>query len=177
MRAILASRAALSLGIGVWITFDQYFRVHNATFGLLALAVFGLGFALLNGVTTSIWGRGLVAIENMPLTVVAFLVGLLAALVPSASGQITPEASFLAMVTIWGIISGAFELYLARRAGFRSTEGRDSLINACMGLALGVLFLLAQPDIVSAVGFFGAYLVMTGVHLGIAAASPVKQQA
>jgi hypothetical protein len=40
---------------------------------------------------------------------------------------------------------------------------------------LAVLFLLAPLDIVSQVGFFGAYLMMSGVHIGIAAASPAAK--
>jgi hypothetical protein len=52
--------------------------------------------------------------------------------------------------------------------------GKDNLLNAGFGLLLGVLFLIAPLDIVSAVGFFGAYLVLTGTHLGISAATPKK---
>jgi hypothetical protein len=37
-----------------------------------------------------------------------------------------------------------------------------------------LLFLIVPLDIVSAVGFFGAYLVLSAVHLGISAATPTK---
>jgi hypothetical protein len=45
MRQSNALRAAVSLGVGLFITFSQ---LHNATIGLLALAIFSLGFAITN---------------------------------------------------------------------------------------------------------------------------------
>jgi hypothetical protein len=72
------------------------------------------------------------------------------------------------------LIAGSFELYLARREGFATRMGKDSLLNAGFGLLLGLLFLIAPLDIVSAVGFFGAYLVLSATHLGISAGTPKK---
>jgi hypothetical protein len=147
----------------------------------VALGIFGLGFAFLNGISSVIFQKGLSAIENIPLTMVALLIGIFALMAPnSISGAIETTVSsatsdalaFKFLVTGWGIIAGAFELYQSRRAGFRSANGRDLLINASMGLLLAVLFLLAPLDIVSQVGFFGAYLLMSGVHGAISAASP-----
>jgi len=81
--------------------------------------------------------------------------------------------AFIGLITVWGLVAGAFELYLARRSGFSTTVGRDYLLSATLSIVLGLLFLVAPLDIVSAVGFFGAYLVISGVQLGVAAASPV----
>lgn len=169
MRWINASRAAVSFVIGIFITFSQS---HEASIGLLALGLFGIGYAVANGVTTSVFGKGLLAIENMPLTISAFTIGLLALLVPAANPG-AQHAAFIFLVTGWALVSGSFELYLARRAGFKSQNGRETLINSVFSLLLGVLFLIAPLDVVSAVGFFGAYLIMSAVHLGIAAGSPV----
>jgi hypothetical protein len=163
-RIAQAARAAISLAVGLFLTFSQS---HGAEIGLVALGIFGLGF--------------LSAIENVPLTMVALLIGIFALMAPnSISGAIETTVStstsdalaFKFLVTGWGIIAGAFELYQSRRAGFRSAAGRDLLINASMGLLLAVLFLLAPLDIVSQVGFFGAYLLMSGVHGAISATSP-----
>jgi hypothetical protein len=170
MKIVIALRATIAMIVGLFITFNQS---HSAATGLLALAIFGLGFAVLNGVGTMVWGKGLIAVENMPLTVAAFIIGLLALLVPQTDPQ-AQALAFIYLVTGWGLISGSFELYLARRAGFGTQQGKDNSINAGFGLLLGVLFLVAQLDVVSAVGFFGAYLVLTAVHLGIAAATPTK---
>lgn len=170
MRIVLALRAAISMAIGLFITFSQS---HSAATGLLSLAIFGLGFALANGVSTAIWGKGLTAVENMPLTVAGFIIGLLAILVPGNDAT-AQQLAFIYLVTGWGLIAGSFELYLARRSGFGSRAGKDSLINACFSLLLGLLFLAAPLDIISAVGFFGAYLVLSATHLAIAAGTPAK---
>lgn len=180
-RIAQGARAAISLAVGLFLTFSQS---HGAEIGLIALGIFGLGFALLNGFASVLFQKGLSAIENVPLTMVALLIGIFALMAPnSISGAIEATVSsatsdalaFKFLVTGWGIIAGAFELYQSRRAGFRSTTGRDLLINASMGLLLAVLFLLAPLDIVSQVGFFGAYLLMSGVHGAISAASPTTK--
>jgi hypothetical protein len=177
-RIAQAARAAISLAVGLFLTFSQS---HGAEIGLIALGMFGLGFAILNGFASVIFQKGLSAIENVPLTMVALLIGIFALMAPnSISGAIDATVSsatsdalaFKFLVTGWGIIAGAFELYQSRRAGFGSANGRDLLINASMGLLLAVLFLLAPLDIVSQVGFFGAYLLMSGVHGAISATSP-----
>jgi uncharacterized membrane protein HdeD (DUF308 family) len=182
-RIAQAARAAISLAVGLFLTFSQS---HGAEIGLIALGVFGLGFAILNGFASVIFQKGLSAIENVPLTMVALLIGIFALMAPnSVSGAIETSVSsatsdalaFKFLVTGWAIIAGAFELYQSRRAGFRSANGRDLLINASMGLLLAALFLLAPLDIVSQVGFFGAYLLMSGVHGAIAAASPTTNPA
>jgi hypothetical protein len=101
------------------------------------------------------------------------IVGLAALLVPATD----PEASalvFVYLVTGWGLIAGAFEMYLARRSGFATRFGKDSLISASLSLLVGLLFLAVPLDIISAVGFFGAYLVLSAVHLGISATTPSK---
>jgi hypothetical protein len=166
MRQSNALRAAVSLGVGLFITFSQ---LHNATIGLLALAIFSLGFAITNSLGSIVWGKGLVAIEAMPLTVVSLLVGVFALM--AMSGE-SAQTAFIGLVTVWGLVSGAFELYLARRASMKSTQGREFLMSAILSATLGLLFLVAPLDIVSAVGFFGAYLIVSGVQLGVAAATP-----
>jgi hypothetical protein len=170
MRQSNALRAAVSLGVGLFITFSQ---LHNATIGLLALAIFSLGFAITNSLGSIVWGKGLVAIEAMPLTVVSLLVGVFALM--AMSGE-SAQTAFIGLVTVWGLVSGAFELYLARRASFKSTEGREFLMSAILSATLGLLFLVAPLDIVSAVGFFGAYLIVSGVQLGVAAATPTSSK-
>ena len=170
MNFVFAARAAISFGVGIFITFNQS---HSAVTGLLALAIFGIGFALLNAIASTVWGKGLFSLENFPLTLAALIVGLAALLVPATD----PEASalvFVYLVTGWGLISGAFEMYLARRSGFATRFGKDSLISASLSLLVGLLFLAVPLDIISAVGFFGAYLVLSAVHLGISATTPSK---
>ena len=170
MKFVFAARAAISFGVGIFITFNQS---HSAATGLLALAIFGLGYAVLNGIGSLVWGKGIFSIENLPLTLAAVIVGLAALLAPATE----PNAAalvFVYLVTGWGLISGALEMYLARRSGFVTRFGKDSLISASLSLLVGLLFLAVPLDIISAVGFFGAYLVLSAVHLGISATTPSK---
>jgi uncharacterized membrane protein HdeD (DUF308 family) len=170
LQRILGARSAVSIAVGLFITFTQS---HSAATGLFALAIFGIGFAIANVVAT-IWAKGkYLSVESLPFTLIALAVGLFAAFIP----QTEPTAQALAFVYLvagWAVISGAMELYLANRAGFRTRSGKDGLISAGLGLALGLLFLIATLEIVSAVGFFGTYLVISGVHLAIAALTPQK---
>lgn len=170
MKFILAARALISFGVGIYITFNQS---HSATTGLFALGIFGIGFAILNAIASQVWAKGLFTLENLPLTIAALVVGVSALLVPTGDLQ-AAGLVFIFLVAGWGLTAGAFELYLARRSGFATRSGKDNLISAGLALSLGLLFLIVPLDIVSAVGFFGAYLVLSAVHLGISAGTPTK---
>lgn len=170
MQKILGVRAIIFVAVGLFITFTQS---HSAATGLLALAIFGIGLAVAN-IAATIWDkRSYLSVESLPLTLISLAVGLFAALIPQ-SNPTAQALAFVYLVSGWAVVSGAIELYLANRIGFRTRSGKDGLITAVLGLAIGLLFLIAPLDIVSAVGFFGAYLVICGVHLGIAALTPQK---
>jgi uncharacterized membrane protein HdeD (DUF308 family) len=170
LQKVLGVRAVIFVAVGLFITFTQS---HSAAIGLLALAIFGIGLAVANIVAT-IWDkRSYLSVESLPLTLISLAAGLFAALIP----QTDPTAQALAfvyLVSSWAVVSGAIELYLANRSGFRTRTGKDGLITAVLGLGLGLLFLIVPLDIVSAVGFFGAFLVICSVHFAIAALTPQK---
>ena len=170
MQKVLGVRAINFVTVGLFITFTQS---HSAATGLLALAIFGIGLAVTN-IAATIWDKkSYLSIESLPLTLISLAVGLFAVLIPQT--DTTAQAlAFVYLVSGWAVVAGAIELYLANRSGFRTRAGKDGLITAVLGLALGLLFLIAPLDIVSAVGFFGAYLAICGVHLGIAALTPQK---
>jgi hypothetical protein len=170
VKFVFAARAAISFGVGIFITFNQS---HSAATGLFALGIFGIGFAILNATGSQVWAKGIFSLENFPLTLAALIVGVAALLVPTSDLQ-AAALVFTSLVAGWGLIAGALELYLARRSGFGTRAGKDNLISAVLSLGVGLLFLIAPLDIVSAVGFFGAYLVLSAVHLGISAATPTK---
>lgn len=169
MRLSSGLRAALSLVVGFFITFSQ---LHSADIGLLSLGVYGIGLSLITLAVHFIGKRGIATIEAIPFAIIALIIGVFALLVPE--GDQTQIAGFIALVTAWGLLSGVLELYAARKEKMSTRAGRDYLINAVFALLLGALFLFAPLDIVSAVGFFGAYLVISAVHLGISAATPAK---
>ena len=170
MQKVLGVRAIIFVAVGLFITFTQS---HSAATGLFALAIFGIGLAVAN-IAAAIWDkRNYLSVDSLPLTMISLIAGLFAALIP----QTDPTAQalvFVYLVSGWAVVAGALELYLANRSGFRTRAGKDGLITAVLGLALGLLFLITPLDVVSAVGFFGAYLVICGVHLGIAALTPQK---
>ena len=170
MQKVLGVRAIIFVAVGLFITFTQS---HSAATGLLALAIFGIGLAVSNIAATTWDKKSYLSIESLPLTLISLAVGLFAVLIPQT--DTTAQAlAFVYLVSGWAVVAGAIELYLANRSGFRTRAGKDGLITAVLGLAIGLLFLIAPLDIVSAVGFFGAYLVICGVHLGIAALTPQK---
>ena len=170
MQKVLGVRAIIFVAVGLFITFTQS---HSAATGLMALAIFGIGLAVTN-IAATIWDKkSYLSIESLPLTLISLAVGLFALLIPQT--DTTAQAlAFVYLVSGWAVGAGAIELYLANRSGFRTRAGKDGLITAVLGLAIGLLFLIAPLDIVSAVGFFGAYLVICGVHLGIAGLTPQK---
>jgi len=148
--------------VGLFITF---FQSHGPEVGLFSFtafaAIFGLGAIIASRTERTMLPLGLAALVSLGLAG--------AALTQSQPMQIT---LFLSVVAFWASIAGIYELYLAWRAGLAERAGRDLLISSVLTFGLALLFLVGNLDIVSAVGFFGAYLILLGVHWGIAAAGP-----
>jgi hypothetical protein len=155
-------RPIAALPVGLFITFYQ---AHGPDVGLISFAA----FAAILGI------GGLVAARSTKGSSIPALVALIA-LVLAVFALIQPQSLmtvlFSSVVAFWASLTGALELYQAKKVGFAERLGRDLLISALLTLGLALLFLIASLDIVSAVGFFGAYLILLGVHWGIAAAGP-----
>ena len=164
MRLLLILRTAICLEVGLTITFSQS---HNALVGLASLTSFGVGYAMVSVFVALLQRKRLNAYDTLPLTAVALAIGLIAAQIPSA--EALPWFRYL--VAAWGLASALFEVVMARRSGFKSLRGRENLVSAVLGFILGVLFLVGNLRAVDAVGFFGAYMMICAVHLGISAAS------
>lgn len=146
MRRIKSLRALASIAVGLFVTFWQ---AHHAAVGLVALAI----FTILYGLRT-LFG----APKYFPIALIA----LITAFISASSLQENSNATFILLVAIWGAAQAATDCI-----------NRD-VISAVLAALLALLFALVPLDIVSAVGFFGAYLIVSGVHLGIAAYSPKK---
>lgn len=146
MRRIKSLRALASIAVGLFVTFWQ---AHHAAVGLVALAI----FTILYGLRT-LFG----APKYFPIALIA----LITAFISAGSLQENSNATFILLVAIWGAAQAATDFI-----------NRD-VISAVLASVLALLFALVPLDIVSAVGFFGAYLIVSGVHLGIAAYSPKK---
>lgn len=179
MRSLFAVRTIVSFLAGVYVVFNQG---HYVAVSLVALAGFGIALGL-GQITVAIIGRGgLAAIESIPSSIISLTTGLLAALAAAQVIQSNAPAhqtiqQFGWLVTGWALTSGAFELYLARRAGFKKPIGRDWAIIAGLSLVLGLINLAIPMDRTTTVGMFIAYLMFSAVHLGIAATSPATVDA
>lgn len=155
-------RPISAIPVGLFITFSQ---AHGPDIGLITFAWFVAAF-----------GVGSIAFSKadrtqLPLGV-AGVVSVVLALVALTQESELQLGLFLSVVGFWATVTAIYELYLAKRAGFSERSGRDFLISSVLTFGLGLLFLVANLDSVSAVGFFGAYLILIGVHWGIAAAGP-----
>ena len=144
MRRIKSLRALASIAVGIFVAFWQS---HDAAVGLVALAIFTIFYGL-----RTLFGSP----KYFPISVIALITAFLAAT------NLESFSTFVVLVTIWGLAQASIDFL------------NKDLISAMLALLLAFLFALVPLDIVSAVGFFGAYLIVSGVHLGIAAYSPKK---
>ena len=166
MRLLLILRAAVFIGVGMFITFTQ---AHTYATGLVALTVFGFGYALVSVVALAVKRSQLPVVETSLLTLFALLVGVGAGLIAA-----DPHLWLEKLFAVWGLASGLTELIQAFRVGRTTNRGRELLISGGLSTAFGVLFAAVQLAELDTVGFFGAYLILSAVHLGIAAASERK---
>jgi hypothetical protein len=146
VRRIKSLRALASIAVGLFVTFSQS---HHAAVGLVAIA----SFTILYGLRTLFASP-----KYFPIALIALITAFIAA----TSFQENSDATFVMLVAIWGVSQAAIDLI-----------NRDA-ISASLAFLLAALFALVPMDMVSAVGFFGAYLIVSGVHLGIAAYTPKK---
>ena len=174
MRLLSGARALAGFAAGVFLVFNQG---HYVQFSLVALAIFGLGTAIAQ-ISVALFGpASLSAAESVPTSIMSLTIGLLALLaeLQNAGHAADPAQTievFRWLLIGWALTSGAFELYLARRYGFKTPVGRDFLILSFFGLALGLIGLVIHLDRTTTVGLLVTYLFFSAVHLGIAAASP-----
>jgi hypothetical protein len=154
-------RAAIFFLAGIFITFsaDHGYLIGQQllTFVLGGLAVAGFVLIAL---------KKEIARADLMLVILAFLVTVGSFFTISAS-----EASLYFLVSLWGMGAGAIELFAMRPLGFKTRAGQERFLSGLFSVAIGAL-LLAPLDVVSAVGFLGAYFAVSGVHWGIAAGTP-----
>ncbi len=144
MRRIKSLRAIASIAVGLFVTFWQS---HDAAVGLVALSIFTVCYGL-----RTLFGSP----KYFPIALIALITAFISAT------NIESVSLFVILVAIWGAAQAAIDFV------------NQDLIGAALAVLLALLFALVPLDVVSAVGFFGAYLIVSGVHLGIAAYSPKK---
>lgn len=168
MRFTLAVRAILAFAGGLVITFAQS---HAAEIGVVTFASFLTASGVLVTFMNLVSHKTPTSIQEVPVSIFALILGILAFMVPLNQGEFT-HLGLIWLVASWGIVAGAFELYAAYSAGFKTQTGRERSISAGLALVLGTIYLTLPLDEISTVGLIGAYLVLSAVHLGISAASP-----
>jgi uncharacterized membrane protein HdeD (DUF308 family) len=182
---IPALRAVVALVVGFAITFTP---AHSAEFGLIAFGCFAVvaGAILLAGSFGPAWvtggdlaSRGLFTVQG----VVTVLAGIAALALPAGGTNY-----FVFVVSAWAIVSGALELVSGIRARTRLPGARDWMFIGGLTLLLAIGFLVVPPGYnqtlggieqikgqltasVVLVGMFGAWAIVAGVLLGIAAVS------
>jgi uncharacterized membrane protein HdeD (DUF308 family) len=178
-----AGRAILALVLGLVITFTAG---HTAAFGLVAFGAFA--------VASGLWlGAGSFGPKADAVTRTAFRAQAVVTLVAGIAALVLPGAGIGYLIWIvsgWAIVTGALELVSGIRARGRASW-TDRVTVGALTLVLGAVVLVIPPGIadrfsgdkgvegmltsaIVVVGVLGAWAVVTGVLLGIAAASPRK---
>ena len=152
-------RGLLALVPAAIITFSQN---HSPEFGLLVFGAWAIVAGLVVGALSIrlIGDRGIRSLF-LVTAVVTVVAGLLAVSVPGALPFL------LYLVSVWASVTGFVELYAGLRARGRTAAARDWIAAGGFTALLAIVFLLLPPDVVTAVGLLGGYLVILGVYLVI----------
>ncbi|CAN5226054.1 hypothetical protein BH11ACT3_BH11ACT3_04880 [soil metagenome] len=176
------SRAVLALALGLVITFNAD---HSAPLGLVVFGVFAVATAAAIGAAS--W--------RSPADTTArgsFLAQAAVTLVAGIAALVRPDGGVHYLVLVvsgWAIIAGALELVSGIRARGRAFATSDWIITGALTVLLGIVVLVVPPDLavhfegekgvegmltssIVIVGVLGFWGIITGVLLGIAAASP-----
>lgn len=182
-----AGRALLALALGLVITFTTG---HTAAFGLVAFGVFAV-------VSGSLMAVGSFGPRSEPIARTAFRAQAVVTVVAGIAALAVPGGGMGYLIWIlsgWAIVAGALELVSGIRARGRAAAWTDWLTVGGLTAVLGAAVLIVPPDIadrftgdkgveglltspIIVVGMLGAWAIVTGVLLAIAAASPKQARA
>ncbi|MBC9955251.1 DUF308 domain-containing protein [Leucobacter sp. cx-42] len=157
-RGVRIARAIVLFAVGMIVTFSATMH-SNFNFDFLVTAG---GLAIIGIMHLVEWfARKDEARSVMPLLL--GLVSLVATVVLPMTGEVV---GYAIIVAVWALISGLLEFVaMVTQPGTR----QDPALIGAAGLLLAILVLLARNDAVAVLGFFGAYTIIAGVFLGIAA--------
>ena len=135
-----------------------------------ALVVFLVAHSAL-GLTLFVLSRGL---KIPALRVFGFMAGLLVGLAALVAVIIDSTAANLASLAalLWGSIWISHWYLNGRSSATPFLSRPDLLIQVVAAASLTVALALSFGDPIASTGFVGVYLVVSGLHLGIVAASP-----
>jgi hypothetical protein len=159
------SRAIVAIAVGAVVTF---IADHGPHIGLFALGVIALG----GGLVIASLSRARIADRTAARVLTAQ--GVLSAVIGIAAialGFTTAGIGTLLLVaTLFAALTGVLELYAGLRTR-STTMGRDWLTVGGGTMLFAIVLLLIPADTILTVGLIGAYGVVVGVYLVIAALS------
>ncbi|MEO0313060.1 MAG: hypothetical protein RL140_290 [Actinomycetota bacterium] len=170
MNWLTTTRAAAHAAVALVITFTKY---HTVEFGLQMVILFAALYLAASLGTHFLDNRFKVMSPRLGLPLIPLLVtGPLAA---AAIGFGLNDT--LTLRVVYGVLFAGLvivELYLAKKFGRKTPDGRDAILTAYISLALAGLAISFNVESKNIIGFFGAWHALLAVHLGIAAFSPKK---
>lgn len=166
MRIQQATQAAAAIIAGIFITFSQ---VHDALIGNIGIAILATGFTI---ATVILLFKKVEPILNY--FKLAFYVGVTIFAIVLVAGA--DQLWFYGLMFIWPFVNGFFEVGKLFTSKPGTVQRKDAALNAFINfgliVAVSISGFVSGIDPVAFVGFFGAYAIILGVHLGIASASP-----
>ena len=166
MRITTAIQAAAGIIAGIFITFSQ---IHDALIGNIGIAILAVGFAISSAILIV---KKVSRIANVLNFVFYVAVAVFAVVLIAQMDQVW----FYGLMFIWPFVNGFSEVGNLFTSKPGSVERKDAALNAIINfgliLAISISGIVSGIDPVAFVGFFGAYAIILGVHLGISSASP-----
>jgi len=168
MRITTAIQAAAAIIAGIFITFSQ---IHDALIGNIGIAILAVGFAISSAILIA---KRVSPIANVLNFVFYVGVAVFAIVLVTQLDQVW----FYGLMFIWPFVNGFFEVGNIFTAKPGSGERKDSVLSALINfgliVAISISGVVSGIDPVAFVGFFGAYAIVLGVHLGISSATPKR---
>ena len=166
MRITQAVQAAAAIITGIFITFSQ---IHDALIGNIGLVILATGFAISSAILVA---KNEARTSNI-IKLVFYVALLIFAIVLIVQ---LDQLWFFGLMFIWPFVNGFFEVGKLFTSKPGSVSRKDSALNAFINfgliVAVSISGFVSGIDPVAFVGFFGAYAIILGVHLGISSASP-----
>lgn len=178
---VTLARAIPALVLGLVITFSPD---HSAALGLIGFGVYAIAVGAV--LVVAAFRRLIEPSARAPFLIqgVVTLVAGIAALVQPGGGT----AYLVWVLSAWAVVAGALELVNGVRHRRRSAAARDWMLTGALTLLLAVVVILVPPELaydftgpdqveriltaaIVVVGVLGAWAIIVGVQLGIAAVS------
>jgi hypothetical protein len=170
VRNLIGYRAGIALVVALVTTFT---RPDTAALGLTLFGGYALALAIGTSLVATIWLKPRAKMVFLPQALLCLVAGVVA-LASLSAGESFQLATLQSLLLVYLAITAAIEGYLSYRVRANRLEATEHLIAAGLALAISVILALIESQPLNILGFFGAYLAITAVHLGIWAASPKK---